>query len=91
MRAALGSVAAEPGTSSHGTGLALDVPELPCEYGWDTPQRDWLVANGPAYGWVSPSWAGRAARTRSTGTSSTGADGSGHGDGPRPPPRSTAR
>ncbi|WP_186814909.1 M15 family metallopeptidase, partial [Cellulomonas terrae] len=59
MRAALGSVAAKPGTSSHGTGLALDVPELPCEYGWDTPQRDWLVANGPAYGWVSPSWAGR--------------------------------
>lgn len=59
MRAALGSVAAKPGTSSHGTGLALDVPELPCEYGWDTPQRDWLVSNGPAYGWVSPSWAGR--------------------------------
>ena len=59
MRAALGSVAATPGTSSHGTGLALDVPELPCEYGWDTPQRNWLVSNGPAYGWVSPSWAGR--------------------------------
>lgn len=59
MRAALGSVAATPGTSSHGTGLALDVPELPCEYGWDTPQRDWLVSNGPSYGWVSPSWAGR--------------------------------
>jgi hypothetical protein len=59
MREALGSVAAKPGTSSHGTGLALDVPELPCEYGWDTPQRNWLVSNGPAYGWVSPSWAGR--------------------------------
>jgi hypothetical protein len=59
MRAALGSVAATPGTSTHGTGLALDVPELPCEYGWDTPQRSWLIANGPSYGWVSPSWAGR--------------------------------
>ncbi|WP_264758260.1 M15 family metallopeptidase [Cellulomonas wangleii] len=57
MRAALGSVAAVPGTSSHGTGLALDVPELPCEYGWDSPARAWLVANGPAYGWVSPTWA----------------------------------
>ena len=57
MRAALGSVAATPGTSTHGTGLALDVPELPCEYGWDTPQRDWLVAHGPSYGWTSPSWA----------------------------------
>jgi len=57
MREALGTVAATPGTSSHGTGLALDVPELPCEYGWGTPQRDWLVANGPSYGWVVPSWA----------------------------------
>ncbi|MBO3095685.1 M15 family metallopeptidase [Cellulomonas dongxiuzhuiae] len=57
MRAALGSVAAVPGTSSHGTGLALDVPELPCTYGWDSPARAWLVANGPAYGWVSPTWA----------------------------------
>lgn len=57
MRAALGSVAAVPGTSSHGTGLALDVPELPCDYGWDSPARAWLVANGPAYGWVSPTWA----------------------------------
>ncbi|MCC2336301.1 M15 family metallopeptidase [Cellulomonas wangsupingiae] len=57
MRAALGSVAAVPGTSSHGTGLALDVPELPCDYGWDSAARAWLVANGPAYGWVSPAWA----------------------------------
>src|SRR5690606_22910898 len=57
MRAALGSVAAVPGTSSHGTGLALDVPELPCDYGWDSAARAWLVANGPAYGWVSPTWA----------------------------------
>ncbi|GAA3793976.1 hypothetical protein CSO01_25690 [Cellulomonas soli] len=59
MREALGTVAAVPGTSSHGTGLALDVPELPCEYGWDTAQRSWLVTNGPSYGWVSPSWARR--------------------------------
>lgn len=57
MRKALGSIAAVPGTSKHGTGYALDVPELPCEYGWDTPQRAWLVANGPSYGWVQPSWA----------------------------------
>lgn len=57
MRAALGSVAATPGTSSHGTGLAIDVPELPCAYGWDSAARAWLVENGPSYGWVSPSWA----------------------------------
>jgi D-alanyl-D-alanine carboxypeptidase len=59
MRNALGTVAATPGTSTHGTGLALDVPELPCEYGYDTPQRDWLVSHGPSYGWASPSWAAR--------------------------------
>lgn len=57
MRDALGSVAAVPGTSSHGTGLALDVPELPCEYGWDTAAREWLVTHGPSFGWVSPGWA----------------------------------
>ncbi|WP_432457647.1 M15 family metallopeptidase [Cellulomonas iranensis] len=60
MRAALGSVAAVPGTSSHGTGLAIDVPELPCDYGWDSAARAWLVAHGPAYGWVSPAWARQA-------------------------------
>lgn len=57
MRAALGSIAAVPGQSKHGTGRAFDVVEMPCQYGWDTEQRAWLVANGPAYGWVSPSWA----------------------------------
>lgn len=52
MRAALGaSVAAKPGTSNHGWGTAIDVPEWPCEYGRHTPQRDWLVAQGPQYGW----------------------------------------
>jgi LAS superfamily LD-carboxypeptidase LdcB len=55
MYKALGpSVAARPGTSKHGTGLAIDVPEWPCEYGWGTTQRAWLVKNGPAYGWSSP-------------------------------------
>lgn len=57
MREALGSIAAKPGTSKHGTGYALDVPELPCEYGYGTPQHSWLVEKGPAYGWVQPSWA----------------------------------
>ena len=52
MLAALGpNVAAQVGTSHHGAGTAIDVPELPCEYGRHTPQRDWLVTHGPAYGW----------------------------------------
>lgn len=52
MYAALGpNVAARPGTSNHGWGIAIDVPELPCEYGLHTPQRDWLVANGSTWHW----------------------------------------
>jgi LAS superfamily LD-carboxypeptidase LdcB len=55
MYKALGpSVAAYPGTSKHGTGLAIDVPEWPCQYGWGTTQRNWLVAHAPTYGWYSP-------------------------------------
>ncbi|WP_263731285.1 M15 family metallopeptidase [Cellulomonas sp. SG140] len=57
MRAALGTVAAVPGTSPHGYGKAIDVPELPCEYGWSSVQRAWLLAHGPSFGWVQPAWA----------------------------------
>ena len=57
VRAALGTVAAPPGTSAHGTGLAIDVPEWPCSYGWDTAARAWLLQHGPAVGWVQPAWA----------------------------------
>ncbi|OZB47258.1 MAG: hypothetical protein B7X40_09730, partial [Cellulomonas sp. 14-74-6] len=46
MRAALGTVAAVPGRSPHGYGKAIDVPELPCQYGWDSAQRAWLLAHG---------------------------------------------
>ena len=52
MYAALGpKIAATPGKSTHGWGKAIDVPELPCEYGLHTPQRDWIVQHGPEYGW----------------------------------------
>lgn len=43
-----GSYAATPGTSNHGEGLAIDVPE---------PARSWLHRNGAAYGWHNPAWA----------------------------------
>lgn len=57
IRAALGTIAAKPGTSRHGTGVALDVQEWSCIYGFGSEKRDWLVANAPTYSWVSPSWA----------------------------------
>ena len=56
MREALGSVAAVPGTSSHGTGRAFDLQEWSC-YGFGSARYRWLVENGPAFGWVAPGWA----------------------------------
>ena len=54
--------AATPGTSNHGLGLAIDLPdwEYPSEYPpgqaaeiqYGTPQENWLIAHGPKYGWV---------------------------------------
>ncbi|NKY10142.1 M15 family metallopeptidase, partial [Cellulomonas hominis] len=54
MKAAFGGLAAAPGTSSHGLGTALDVQEWPGTYGFGTERYQWLVANGPAYGWYAP-------------------------------------
>lgn len=56
IREVLGTIAATPGTSTHGTGRALDLPEWSC-YGFGSARYTWLVENGPAYGWVAPSWA----------------------------------
>lgn len=48
VKASRGSYAATPGTSNHGEGLAIDVPE---------PMRSWLHRNGTTYGWHNPPWA----------------------------------
>jgi murein DD-endopeptidase MepM/ murein hydrolase activator NlpD len=48
-------LAAVPGTSNHGWGLAVDL----CG-GVDTfatPEHQWLVANAPRFGWDHPAWA----------------------------------
>ena len=54
IRDALGSIAAPAGTSNHGWGRAIDTWEW-AAYSFGTPRYEWLVANGPTYGWVSPS------------------------------------
>ncbi len=54
MKAALGGLAAKPGTSTHGLGTALDVQEWPSVYGFGTERYSWLVENGPTYGWFAP-------------------------------------
>jgi hypothetical protein len=48
-------LAAKPGTSEHGWGLAVDLCGGIERFG--TPGHDWLVAHGPAYGWTHPAWA----------------------------------
>jgi D-alanyl-D-alanine carboxypeptidase len=48
-----GYLAAPVGTSNHGWGLAVDV----CRGDSRGEYRDWFLANGPAFGWISPGWA----------------------------------
>ena len=47
-------LAATPGTSNHGWGLAVDLCSQ--ETNSQTVQ-DWLRANGPVFGWDNPQWA----------------------------------
>jgi hypothetical protein len=54
-KAAKGYLAATPGTSNHGWGLALDLAGGINLFG--TRERGWFEQHAPAYGWVSPSWA----------------------------------
>ncbi len=48
-------LAAVPGTSNHGLGIALDLGCGAERFGSDTYL--WLKANAPRFGWVHPSWA----------------------------------
>jgi hypothetical protein len=55
VRAAKPTLAAVPGTSNHGWGVAVDLCGGIQTFG--TPQHEWLVANSMAYGWFHPAWA----------------------------------
>jgi Transglycosylase SLT domain/D-alanyl-D-alanine carboxypeptidase len=48
LKAQKGRIAATPGTSNHGWGLAVDFGHV---------DFAWLAANAAAYGWQHPSWA----------------------------------
>lgn len=50
-----GWLAAQPGTSNHGWGLALDLSGPEAQ--WSTEQRNWLVEHSKEFGWISPDWA----------------------------------
>ena len=49
-------LAAVPGTSNHGWGIAVDLCGGVEQFG--TPEQNWVVANGPVFGWFHPHWAG---------------------------------
>ncbi|MFI6423643.1 D-alanyl-D-alanine carboxypeptidase family protein [Promicromonospora sp. NPDC050880] len=55
VAAAKPHLAAVPGTSNHGWGLAVDLGR-PIS-GGASPEYVWLRVHGPRYGWDNPSWA----------------------------------
>jgi hypothetical protein len=52
-KAEKGYLAAKPGTSNHGWGLAADVQVG----GYGSADYQWLLHNGPQFGWSNPAWA----------------------------------
>lgn len=52
-RELFGRLAAQPGTSNHGWGTAFDTWEW-AAYDFGSDRYNWLVTNGPTYGWYSP-------------------------------------
>lgn len=54
VKATKGSLAAPPGTSNHGWGLAVDLSSSSYS---GTAQWRWLKNNAATYGWVNPDWA----------------------------------
>ena len=48
-------LAARPGTSNHGWGVAVDLCGGIESFG--TPQHEWMLLNAPLFGWFHPAWA----------------------------------
>ena len=57
-RNARGGLAATPGTSNHGRGLATDLDGFGDVGEFDTPSYIWMAANAGAFGWIHPSYMG---------------------------------
>jgi LAS superfamily LD-carboxypeptidase LdcB len=49
------ALAAVPGTSNHGWGLAVDLCGGVQSFG--SPEHGWLTANASRFGWANPQWA----------------------------------
>lgn len=55
LKARKGALAATPGRSQHGWGLAADLCGAESRSG--TTEWQWMDQNGPIYGWENPAWA----------------------------------
>ena len=53
VKAQKGGLAAAPGKSNHGWGLAVDL----CQDQTSGVKWKWINDNGPTYGWQNPAWA----------------------------------
>lgn len=53
VKAQKGGLAAVPGKSNHGWGLAVDL----CQDQTSGAKWRWITENGPTYGWENPAWA----------------------------------
>lgn len=56
-KALKGNLAATPGTSNHGLGLAVDLGGGVNSYA--TQEYEWMLLNAGKWGWVNPTWAQR--------------------------------
>lgn len=54
-KATKGWLAATPGRSQHGWGVAVDLSGRAANDG--TPEHEWIVEHGPELGWSNPDWA----------------------------------
>ncbi|WP_353950080.1 M15 family metallopeptidase [Knoellia sp. S7-12] len=61
IKASHGRFAAQPGTSRHGLGMALDLCGGINNFG--SPAHMWMKQNAPLYGWFHPSWASPSGAT----------------------------
>lgn len=58
LKAAKGGLAATPGASHHGWGVAVDFRGFGGVGDFDQPLYRWMVAHAPAFGWVHPAGMG---------------------------------
>jgi len=58
LKAAKGGLAATPGASRHGWGVAVDFRGFGGVGDFDQPLYRWMVAHAPAFGWVHPAGMG---------------------------------